>query len=237
MKRIVVLMTAAACLLLGVEMVLAQSNNANKGENVEPNVKPGRVESRDSNDSASKAQEQQRERLREGARDRIREIAQQRRQGRIGEGQQPVDSNQQSKDKNEQRRIAERRAERARDANQPTGATLEEKGVSGDMRNRQLRAVGKQIAREENKHRERLAKLNRIRELAQQTGDTKILERADKLVEKQMQRYDVRSQRMQTRQKKILDFAKKEADVNKPVDLNAVGISIEEMQEEDKSDQ
>ena len=96
MKRIVILMTVAACLLFGVEMVFAQSNNTDRGENVEPNAKPGRVESQDSNDSAGKTQEQERERLREGARDRIREIAQQRRQGRIGEGQQPVDSNQQT---------------------------------------------------------------------------------------------------------------------------------------------
>jgi hypothetical protein len=232
MKRIVVLITVAACLLFGIETVFAQSKGTDRGEAVEPNAKPGRVESRDSNESAGKSPEQEREKLREGARERIREVAEQRRQGRIGEGQQPVDANQQATEKTEQRQAARARIRMERGANeQPADIG------SGKRHVQQLEAVSKQIVHENAKHRERLAKLNRIRELAQESGDAKTVERVDKLIEKQKERYDVKSERMQTRRKKILEFAKRSADANVPGEKSTVGAAVEKLEKEDKSEQ
>jgi hypothetical protein len=232
MKRIVVQIIVAVAMLSGVGAVLAQSEGAEKGENVEQRARVRRAEGRDSNNIADVNQEQQRERLREDARERIRERAQQRSQERTGESQQPGDANQPATDKAEQRQTARARIRTERGANEQ----LADIG-SGKRHVQQLEAVSKQIVHENAKHRERLAKLNRIRELAEQSGDTKTVERVDNLIEKQKQRYDVKSQRMQTRREKVLEFAKRGADANAPADLNAAGAAVEELREEDKSNQ
>jgi hypothetical protein len=104
---------------------------------------------------------------------------------------------------------------------------LKQKAVaSGEQYRRQLTEVEHQLAQEEVKHRERLARLSRIRELAQQQGDTETVGKVDKLIENDRQRYEAVTQRMERRKNAITEFMKKaaadknksgaDADTNKP---------------------
>lgn len=61
------------------------------------------------------------------------------------------------------------------------------------------------------KHRERVAKLTRIRELAQQQGDTETVSRVDKLLEQNQQRYEAKTQRMERKKNLIIELQKKAA--------------------------
>ena len=72
------------------------------------------------------------------------------------------------------------------------------KGEGRDHR-QQLEAFKAQMVHEGAKHRRRLVRLKRIRELAVQAGNTKAVERVDKLLRKEYQRYGRKQQRMSTR--------------------------------------
>ena len=54
----------------------------------------------------------------------------------------------------------------------------------------QAEAAAKKIATEQKKHDTRVARLNRIKELAIEIGDEKILARAEKLLAKEQARYN-----------------------------------------------
>jgi hypothetical protein len=86
---------------------------------------------------------------------------------------------------------------------------------AGEQHKQQLKAVDQQLAQEQAKHRERLAKLTRIRELAQQQGDTETVGKVDKLLEQDRQRYEAKTQRIERRKNAITEMMKK-ADANKP---------------------
>jgi hypothetical protein len=94
---------------------------------------------------------------------------------------------------------------------------LKQKAVAaGEQYRRQLTEVEHQLAQEEVKHRERLARLSRIRDLAQQQGDTETVGKVDKLIEKDRQRYEAVTQRMERRKNAITEFMEKAAaDKNK----------------------
>ena len=83
-----------------------------------------------------------------------------------------------------------------------------EKGL-GKGHKQQLEAIKKQFVREEAKHLKRKARLERIRELAVEEENTKVVERIDKLLGKEQQRYDRKQQRMQKRQQKTLQSGEK----------------------------
>ena len=104
---------------------------------------------------------------------------------------------------------------------------LRQKVVGSDQQHKQqLKAVEQQLAKELAKHRERVAKLTRIRELAQQQGDTETVGKVDKLLEQDRQRYEAKAQRMERRKNAIIEFQGKaaadknksgaDADTNKP---------------------
>jgi len=83
-----------------------------------------------------------------------------------------------------------------KDANRP--ADVVEKGKTlGKEHAKQAQAFQKQIRHEDAKHMERHARLVRIRELAVQKGDTEMVARVDKLMEKEQQVYSRKVQRMQ----------------------------------------
>ena len=107
------------------------------------------------------------------------------------------------------------------DVNQPPGKSEKGKGKSrwkghpvekdtgrGKGHQQQLKMLETQIVHEQAKHLWRVARLNRIRELVTE-GDAKTLERIDKLLEKEQQRYDRNRQGMQERRQKILQLAEK----------------------------
>lgn len=110
--------------------------------------------------------------------------------------------------------------EAAQDVNKPSGKFIKGKAERkvkaqsvekqiGKEHQQQLKAIQRQMAHEQAKHRRRLARLNRIRELAAKEGLTETVERVDKLLEKEQQRYDRKHQRIQQRRQKVLQLAEK----------------------------
>jgi hypothetical protein len=85
----------------------------------------------------------------------------------------------------------------------------------GEQYKQQLAETEQQIQQELAKHRERLAKLVRIRELAQKQNDAETVGRADKAIEKEQRRYEVMTARMERRKNALIKFAEQSAiDVN-----------------------
>ena len=79
------------------------------------------------------------------------------------------------------------------DANRPGGA------ARGRDRAEQLRMLEQQMAKRQQKHLERMAKLNRIKELATKKGAKETIERVDMLLQKQQRFHGYSQQRMQMR--------------------------------------
>ena len=142
----------------------------------------------------------QREQLRQQAKEQMRQRALQRRGGEARFGQTP-------------------------DSNAPAGAKVRDeqidKTIADNPQSQQrLTAIEQQIAGEENKHRDRTARLNRIRELAQQQNNADTLARVDKLVEQEKRRYDVKTQRMRHRRDMVVEFSQRNAPVRGGADAN-----------------
>ena len=83
------------------------------------------------------------------------------------------------------------------DANRPGSA------AKGRDHAEQLRQLEQQLAKQQQKHLERMAKLNRIRELATKKDKKDAIERVDKLIQKQQRLHDRRHQRVQMRMSMI----------------------------------
>jgi hypothetical protein len=80
----------------------------------------------------------------------------------------------------------------------------------------QLPLIEQQIAAEEGKHGERLARLKRIQELAKQKNDTQTLDRVNNLIEQETRLYDAKATRLKHRKDRILEsMPKGTADMNK----------------------
>ncbi len=79
----------------------------------------------------------------------------------------------------------------------------------GKGHQQQLKSLKTQMVHEEAKHRRRIARLNRIRELAAEENDTKTVERVAKLLEMELLRHNRKRQRMQEREQKALQLAEK----------------------------
>ncbi len=98
----------------------------------------------------------------------------------------------------------------------------------------QLIAIEQQLAYEKDKHLDRTARLNRIRELAGQQEDNEAIARVDKLIEKDNQLYQIKTQRMEMRKDRVRQFLekgpaeiekkpegiKRDKDSNRPPDQN-----------------
>lgn len=84
------------------------------------------------------------------------------------------------------------------------GKAKENVTAKGKEHQQQMKALEKQWTHEEAKHRRRVARLNRIRELAAEEGDTKTLERVDQLLQKEQQRYIRMRERMQVKDERVL---------------------------------
>jgi hypothetical protein len=74
-----------------------------------------------------------------------------------------------------------------------------------------LAAIEQQLSSEESKHRDRLARLNRVRELAQQQGSTEVVAKADKLLAEEQQQYDMKMRRMELGKNRIVEFLERAA--------------------------
>jgi len=76
--------------------------------------------------------------------------------------------------------------------------------AKGKEHQQQMKALDKQLVHEEAKFLRSVARLKRIRELAAKKGDTKAVERVDKLIAKAQQINTDKNKRMQERKLKIL---------------------------------
>jgi biopolymer transport protein ExbB/TolQ len=78
--------------------------------------------------------------------------------------------------------------------------------AKGKEHQQQMKALEKRLTHEEAKHRRRVARLNRIRELAAEQGDTKTLERVDKLLQMEQQHYTRKGERMRVKDERVLQI-------------------------------
>jgi hypothetical protein len=83
------------------------------------------------------------------------------------------------------------------------GKAKENVTAKGREHQQQMKALEKQMMHEEAKHRRRVARLNRIRELAAEEGDTKTLERVDQLLQKEQQHYTRMRERMRVKDERV----------------------------------
>jgi len=74
----------------------------------------------------------------------------------------------------------------------------------GKEHQQQLAALRKQLLHDQAKHLERMARLERIRQLAGKEGDSKIIERVNKLIADEQKLYDRKHKDMLAREQKIL---------------------------------
>jgi hypothetical protein len=93
---------------------------------------------------------------------------------------------------------------------------INEAVARGPQLRQRMTAIEQQITNEEAKHCERIARLGRIRELAQQQGDAEMVTKTDKVLEEEKQRYEMITQRMEQRKERVTDALNKAAqDANK----------------------
>jgi hypothetical protein len=90
------------------------------------------------------------------------------------------------------------------------GRAREEAKARGKGHQQQLKALEKQMLREDAKHNKRAARLQRILDLAKEKGDTKAVERVTKLMGREQQRYEGKHQRMVERRGRIEQFGEAE---------------------------
>lgn len=81
----------------------------------------------------------------------------------------------------------------------------------GRLHERQLGALTKKMAHEEIKHRKRLARLTRIRQLAVSKGNTETVARVDKLIAKQRIRYGRKVRRISIQESRRKGIAERSA--------------------------
>lgn len=90
------------------------------------------------------------------------------------------------------------------------GKAVEKEAEEGKGHQQQLKAIESQVAHEEAKHHKRLARLNRIRELAGGENEVKVVERVDSLLEKEQKRYERKQQRMEEKKQKVTQVIEKD---------------------------
>lgn len=139
-------------------------------------------------------QQEQIEQTRQRARERIRQRSTQRRARALS----PADAN----DTNIPGRLRS-----------PGNVRPPEKAIDKAAQfQQQLIAIEQQLAYEKDKHLDRTARLNRIRELAGQQKNNEAIARVDKLIEKENQLYQIKTQRMEMRKDRVRQFLEKGPD-------------------------
>ena len=98
-------------------------------------------------------------------------------------------------------------AEGVVDKGKEKGKAKENVTAKGKEHQQQMKALEKQMVHEETKFNRSIARLKRIRELAAAQGDTKVVERVDKLIAKAQQINSDKNKRMQESKQKILQLS------------------------------
>ncbi len=114
-------------------------------------------------------------------------------------------------------------AEGAVDKGKEKGKAKENVTAKGKEHQQQMKALEKQMMHEEAKFHRSIARLKRIRELAAEQGNTKVVERVDKLIAKAQQINSDKHKRMQEKKQKMLQLSedKPGPDIPKVLDRSA----------------
>jgi len=114
-------------------------------------------------------------------------------------------------------------AEGAVDKGKEKGKAKENVTAKGKEHQQQTKALEKQVVHEEAKFLRSIARLKRIRELAAEQGNTKVVERVDKIIAKAQQINSDKHKRMQEKKQKILQLSegKSGPDIPKVLDRSA----------------
>jgi hypothetical protein len=114
-------------------------------------------------------------------------------------------------------------AEGAVDKGKEKGKAKENVTAKGKEHQQQMKALEKQMMHEEAKFLRSIARLKRIRELAAEQGNTKVVERVDKLIAKAQQINSDKHKRMQERKQKVLQLSegKSGPDIPRVLDRSA----------------
>jgi hypothetical protein len=206
MRKSVLWVAGALILGFAAGWVLAQEQgDANRGGNEtttkvvrqnlkpqEPNVRAGDINQQD---------EQSRRQVQE----LVHKLTQERRQKmQMQHGQDAIRAGSEARygmpaDANAPTAMGYRSEPNGKDRKNPVGQL----GARNANPQQRLAVLEQQMLYEEAKHKDHLARLNRIRELAKQQGNTEIVGRVDKLLEEEQQLYDAKTQRMEHRKNVI----------------------------------
>jgi hypothetical protein len=151
------------------------------------------------------SQQERIQQMREQARQRIRERIEQHRKDEASRPMRPG-------------RMMDANLARLSDTNRMPPAVLD-----ANQLKRQSATIEQVMSQEEAKYRERMARLSRIRELAQQEGDVNTAAMAEQLLSQDLQLHQLKTRNMASRKAKIAEYAerlkamKDVNDVNKPI--------------------
>ncbi len=180
MKKIILLTSVVSIWSFAAAFAADEQPGKEPNQTLELNQKPTPAVA-----PGSQQQRPEMEQMREQARQRIRERMEQRRRQAMPGGA-VMDAN----------AIAQRRSRI--DANLAVGIS------DANAAKRREAAIERLLLQQEAKYRERLGRLNRIRELAKEQGDVNTVEKVDKLIKQDVQFHQAKTQRM-SRHKEIME--------------------------------
>jgi hypothetical protein len=176
--------------LCGIAAVAAQGDNADKGKD-----KAGDV----------KAPKERAEKAREAKQDDPNKAAKEKKEAsavKEGKGGKDAKKEEMKKEGHKEKGKSEVKSEAKKD----------QEGVAkGKEHAQRSAATEKQLAHEQEKHKSRLARLERIKELAQKDGDTKAIERVDKLIADENDRFTKKTAALEGKAAETKDKAEKAA--------------------------
>ena len=128
------------------------------------------------------------------------------------------------------------RAKRIKDMEAARAERANNKGVTHPKeamgQTKSLENIKTQLDKEDKKHLNRLAKLNRIKVLATEGNNTKILDRVNKLIVKEQRRYAGKRQRIQNRQRMLERLKAREKEIKGPDKQRLTKEAIEKARKE-----
>ncbi len=219
MKRVIIFVTVALVVLPALDTVFARGRGGGgtragkSGAQVKAQEKANRAEAArpaGDKDEKQRLEKERRERIRDKARKQVRqsrEQLQKKMRERASEAKRKTGA---------KGKLAEKKAGR----DEAKGKSVEQSKGQGKEHKQQATAAAKQAANEKAKHRRREARLNRIRELAEQQGNTQMVQRVDKLMTKEQKRYERQMESMVQRNGRVEQLSEKVKDrsdnINRP---------------------
>jgi hypothetical protein len=194
MKRVLFASLVLFIVFLAYATVIAAGKGKGGGGQQQKTEKVGQIEKQ----AKSEAQKPS-----EGVREDKGQSKEQRDRKR---GREEPTAEQKEQQKQKQKQMQEKAAQ-AKEKSKGKGPETEKLKAGGKEHQQQLKALDDQLAHEQTKHADRVARLERMREAAMAEGDAKTVARIDKLAERERQRFDGRVKNMEEKRGKILELA------------------------------